>query len=243
MYSSQCHVIVLTDGCLGDKFDTPANVKETHQKEVLAEASIVSGVKYIFMGCEDGTLFRHLNLLETIDFSQYTKVFVTSDQDRHPDHLAAYRCVIGAINKQKIKNLDLYTYEVHAPPTDENTLLDITSVADTKKLLIGCHASQLKQMPFDEMALSLARFRACQYGYSDKYIETYKKCGIMGDLIPDELNIKLQKHILFYTVLVKWMELLQDGENIVKKLQLDGYKTVAIYGYGELGVLLKNEIL
>ena len=42
---------------------------------------------------------------------------------------------------------------------------------------------------------------------------------------------------------MRWLLKSQQGLNVAEILQNAGYKTVAIYGYAELGQLLKNEIM
>ena len=53
---------------------------------------------------------------------------------------------------------------------------------------------------------------------------------------------KLQKQIQFYQALTKWLELKINNINIAYYLEKEGYKTVAIYGYKELGKLLYQEL-
>lgn len=45
-----------------------------------------------------------------------------------------------------------------------------------------------------------------------------------------------------YNLMVRWMNIRQDNTNLGDRLMKKGYKTIAIYGMGEIGTLLYNEL-
>ena len=58
----------------------------------------------------------------------------------------------------------------------------------------------------------------------------------------EKLRDELQKQREFYTVLVRWIQLHNEGKRITEYLIDHGYKKVAIYGMKELGQCLFDEI-
>lgn len=243
MYPAQCHVIVMTDGSLGDNSIAPYKVREMRRMELIAEADMLPDASFEYWDYEDGKLCNYPNALDKVDFHRYTKVFVTSEMDEHPDHLAAYQSVIKAVIQQEAKHIEVYAYEVHAPLTEANTILDITDVINLKKELINCHKSQVGRFPYQEMMVALAVYRGYQLNLCGRYVEAYRKCDIFAREIVGAAVINLQKFKLFYDVLVRWLECQQSEKTIAQKLKLRGYKSVVIYGYAELGRLLKNDLL
>lgn len=55
----------------------------------------------------------------------------------------------------------------------------------------------------------------------------------------DDANKKMNE---FYDLLIRWMEVHRKGDNLTSFFVSKGYKTIAIYGMRELGLLLLQEL-
>lgn len=240
LYRNQCHVLVLTDGRIGQSNYSPDETVGIRKAELAKELSSID-VQYSCYEIDDGTLSKNIELLDAFDFGKYTKVFVTSTRDGHPDHSAAYIIVKNAIKRQNVK-LEIYLYEVHNPLTNPTHILDITKVVDNKLSLIQCHKSQVDVVPYDRMAKSLAEYRAIQNRRVNSYAEVFELDTDETDIKMNPLEIELQKQRLFYKTLTKWLDANHKGWSLGNELKKRGFETVAIYGYAELGRLAAFEI-
>lgn len=245
LYPKQCEVIVLTDGRQGQGEVLPIVEKEIRKKEFLEEMKIAGIDRYRMLEYEDGTLLQHTDCLFSIDLSAYTKIFVTGIYDNHADHTAACMSVIAALKKQKIRNKEVYIYEVHTPLREITHALNITDVLEKKLSLIRIHQSQLHNLKYDRMARNLAEYRGIQNRMKDCCLEAYYSMSIYDDLSSPtiELENQLQKSTLFYWVLTRWLKLKLSGIRLADILQKYDYKKIAVYGYAEIGQLLCQELL
>lgn len=57
-----------------------------------------------------------------------------------------------------------------------------------------------------------------------------------------EKNSKINKYRSYYEILNRWLILKQEGKSLEKYLLDNGYKNIAIYGMGELGNRLYDEL-
>lgn len=240
LYPNQCYVLVLTDGRIGQSNYSPDETVGIRKAELSKELRSIN-VQYSCYAIEDGTLSKNIDLLDDFDFSKYTKIFVTSTSDGHPDHSAAYNIVKTALNLQNLKK-EIYLYEVHNPLANPTHMLDITKVIDNKLSLIQCHRSQLKVIPYDRMAKSLAEYRAVQNRMVNSYIEVFELDTDEFDVKINPLEIELQKQRLFYKILTRWNEAIHVGWNLGVELKNKGYTSVCVYGFAELGRLATFEI-
>ncbi len=242
-YPGQCRVIVLTDGREGQGDAAPERVKAVREREFQEEMSFLGIADYRMLGYEDGTLLRHTDCLEQIGLAGYTEIFVTGMHDNHPDHTAAYLSVRQALQKQGIGESEVYLYEVHAPLQCPTHLLDITDRMEEKQHMIRFHRSQLTALPYDRYAACMAEYRALQNRLCGRRIEVYTRVETEGDTRESaELQSRLQKQILFYQVLTRWMQRKITGGSLAETLMLRGYRRIAVYGYAELGRLLCLEL-
>ena len=239
-----CKVLVLTDGRQGQGDMAPEKMKTVRKNELIKEMEVAGIKDYGLLGYEDGTLMQHIDCLEKMDLSVFTKIFVTGLHDGHPDHTAACLSVWKALGSQGIKDTQIYLYEVHSLLQQPTHMLDITDVLDRKLHLIRFHQSQLKGLAYDKMAKSMAEYRALQNRREGHYIEVYT-CMEPKDSLKSptiELERRLQKSVQFYWVLTRWMELKITGHSVADILERSGYSRIAVYGYAELGKLLCQEL-
>ncbi len=244
-YPELCTVLVLTDGRQGQGDVPPEKEKEIRKREFLAEMDELGIGCYRMLDYEDGTLMQHTDCLVNIPLSGYTKIFVTGIYDNHSDHTAACLSVYNALRHQKIHHTEIYLYEVHSLIQQPSHMLDISDVIDKKMKLIRFHESQLTSLPYDLLSRNMAEYRAIQNRQPGKYLEVYlfRKPDERPEDRTIELEERLQKQILFYWILTKWMDRKIKGQNIVEVLGTRGYTKIAVYGYAELGQLLCKEIL
>ena len=244
LYPHLCRVIVLTDGRQGQGDVAPEIEKDIRKQEFMNEMQAAGISDYSMMDYEDGSLMQHTDCLEGVDLTQYTKIFVTGIYDGHPDHTAACISLRQALAKQSVQDMEVYQYEVHSPLREVSHMLDITSVMEKKLGFIRYHQSQLTSVAYDEMAKALARYRALQNRMSDCFIETYAIMSLTENMDNGviEMQKNLQKSVLFYWALTRWMDLKIRGGSTADILKKLGYSRIAVYGYAELGQLLCREL-
>ncbi len=244
LYAGQCEVIVLTDGRVGQGDISPEIVKGIRRAEFVSEMEFLGIRGYRILEYEDGSLMQHTDCLRGIDLSIYTKIFVTGMQDNHPDHTAACISVYQTIEKQCIRTTELFFYEVHAPLQEVTHMLDITEVMEQKQRLVRFHQSQLNEVPYDRYVKSMAEYRALQNRMSEGFVEVYVRMPVERKLYSAtmELEERLQKSIMFYQILTRWVELKICGHSVAEWFIQRGYRRIAVYGYAELGMLLCREL-
>ena len=241
-YSAQCEVIVLTDGAQGQGTLPADECRQIRKKEFLDEMELLGIKKYWIESTADGTLMNHTDCLVKHDLSRYSKIFVTSGKDNHADHTAAYVSIIQALKHQRISGAEIYLYEIHNPMEHPTHYFDITECVETKCILIQKHQSQLDLLPYDQYARTAAEYRALQNRMPGRYLEVYTKAGTEEILDSKLIGLEseIQKFKLFYHVMSKWM--LNGANNIVEKLAEKNVDTYIIYGYAELGRILKKQL-
>lgn len=244
MYPAQCSIIVLTDGGQGQGRFSTTEYRIIRKDEFIKEMEELSVTNYKMLEIPDGSLMQHTDCLYNMDLSMYSKIFVTGERDGHSDHTAAFLSVVGAVKKQNLYHIDIYIYEVHNQIEQPTHLLDITQCIDKKLKLIDIHKSQLEQIPYDRYAQINAEYRALQNRMTDAYVEVYASVNISKeqDMYILEIEKKLQKFYQFYQLLTCWMMKKAKEESIALFLKNQGINTVIIYGYSELGKILRQEI-
>lgn len=243
-YADKCSIWVLTDGRIGQGDQNAELTREKRKNEFINEMQYLGIGSYCFFNIPDGTLAGHLDCLNDRDLSGFTRIFVTCGGDGHPDHTAAYLCVLNAIKAQDITPL-LYEYEVHTHMEAPTHMLDITEIMERKKSLIRFHESQQAVFPYDYFAEITAKYRAMQCRQSEGYAEAYRLLkDSQGDRSEGsyETEIKLQKQIRYYQLLTKWMDKRNKGRSISDYFEKSLIRTIAVYGYAELGRLCVDEL-
>ena len=147
MYSSRCDVICISDGRQGQGDITPIKLKGIRRDEFRRAMETLSVNSYRMLGVEDGTLCGHLDALTSVDFTGYSKVFVTGRGDINPDHSAAIVMVKKALEEQKISGIEVYEYEVHKEIERPSHFLEIDEVFSKKDKMIRKYDSQVKNVP------------------------------------------------------------------------------------------------
>lgn len=237
-YGSQCDVICLTDGRQGQGDITPIELAKIRAREFESAMRFVRVSSYKMLGIEDGTLCGATNVLERIDLSIYSKIFVTGISDNHPDHTAALIALKNAFLLQQIEDIEVYIYEVHRKNRKADTSLLITDLINNKKKLICIYDSQIRNIPFDSKIEKLN----LENGNGEEYIEAYEKIDISNLDIDLGIEIELQKSREFYWIYTRWMKLKNKGYFVSNYLINNGFTSVIIYGYKEIGMLLEEDL-
>lgn len=241
-YASQCTVLILTDGNIGQGDKSGLDNKVIRKQELIDEMNLLGIEDYHFLNYKDGSMLNNIDCLKKVNLSKYTKIFVTAKDDNHPDHRAAYLSVMQGMDRLSNPGLQVYEYEVHNSLGKATHMLDITSIIDKKIGLVQCHKSQLNVLPYDEYVKVQARYRALQNKLPGQYIEVYTKVDFTDNCVENVINIQLQKQIMFYQFLTEWVSQKIEGRCLGKFLKEKGYKKIAIYGYAELGKLFYKEV-
>lgn len=242
-FSTQCDVAVLTDGARGQGNLSAEEGRNIRRQEFQKEMAFLGIKNYCLLDIPDGMLMQHIDCLNDYPLEKYSKIFVTSPNDNHADHTAAYISLMNALRAQSILNKEIYLYEVHNALECPTHYLDITECMDEKKELIGFHFSQTGTIPYDRYAEVTAEYRALQNRKVKAYWEVYTCIkGIEEfDIKKSTLENDLQKFKIFYQTLTKWM--LSDGSRkVVERLKTMGIHNCIIYGYAELGMILRKEL-
>lgn len=246
LYPKICDVIVMSDGRYGNSEVNPQNEIKIRKMQFEKEMEMAHVNSYEWLGYMDSNLMIEQNCMGNIRFERYTKIFIPSHIDGHPDHTAIYNYSCDRISKICNKDIEVYEYEVHKPFQNVTHYLDITEVIDFKLELIQCHKDQIKSMCYDKQAFGLASYRACQFNKRNSFFETYVKVEVASNSeIQNVLYTEkeLQKYQLFFRVLTGWIKVYQNNKNIIDWLIINHIETVSIYGYSVIGKLLSNEIL
>ena len=127
LYSENCSIWVLTDGAIGQGDMIQDEVRNVRKLELESEMEYAGIDNFRYFSIPDGEMLLHLNLLDNEDLSDYKYIFVTSENDGHPDHKAACICVKNALEKQNLDTTVL-GYEVHSPIKNPTCYIDISDI-------------------------------------------------------------------------------------------------------------------
>jgi len=241
-YHKQCTVIVLTDGALGNNSKSLSECKSVRQQEFENEMRKLEIENFFMLSKNDGMLSRDMHCLDNFNLKDYSKIFVTSLDDNHIDHNAAFVCLINALHFQNIQNVEIYQYEVHSALSCPTHYLDITEAIEKKEELIRCHKSQIKLFPYDDYARATSIYRGLQNRQVNKKLEVYTAVNHNSLVKQYDMTLQsnLQKFKMLYKVIVKWMENYEKDilKNFVEKNKIE---QCVIYGYADLGRIVRKE--
>ena len=174
-HSNCISVICLTDGSEGDPSIEKSELIEIRKKEFENAMSFAKIKKYSSLEIQDGTLKKEFDVFKKIDIESYNYIFVPNILDQHPDHKAV--CVnLSKLLKSKKSKAKICLYEVWNALSVPNVYIDITDNAEYKYELINKYKSQIKNIDYQNRALSLNNYRGMSVGC--KYAEVYTMLSI-----------------------------------------------------------------
>lgn len=183
-WGGQCDVCLCTDGSRCVSQEPPHVVKRMRRKEFEAAMDFCNVGKRIRLNITDGSVNKEKGMFRGIDLSQYDIIFVPQKGDGHIDHRSTYKKFITSLRKyhKKLKNKALILqYEVWTPLKDPTHFVDISANIEKKKDLIENYKSQLKNLPYVQLALGLNAYRGAylNLAYAECYEEVHQKFGIL----------------------------------------------------------------
>ncbi|MDE5820322.1 MAG: PIG-L family deacetylase [Lachnospiraceae bacterium] len=178
-YGMQCDVCLCTDGSKCRTQLPSSVIKRIRMKEFKNAMDFCNVKQRIMLNITDGTVDKAKSMFRSLDVSKYDIIFVPQKKDGHKDHRNIYRQFVFSLYKyhKKLKRgAVILQYEVWTPLENPSRFLDITSFIDKKKNLIGIYESQLKNVPYIQMALGLNAYRGAYQNVA--YAECYQEVKI-----------------------------------------------------------------
>lgn len=180
------HIAILTDGSLGGAQD---GLVATREQEARNAAALLGAASVNFLKQQDRGLMTApaivndiRNLIVAI---KPAAVFFPGICEVHPDHRATALVVWEALQTTAGNTATPVSYEISGQ-SPINCLVDITSVMETKKTVIGVYKSQLDQNNYMDVMLSLNKLRTYTLGAEVLWAEgfyIYSPAELRGSLI------------------------------------------------------------
>ncbi len=156
------HVVFLTDGAQHDRAHSPRDVSAIRRAEAVEVcATLKAQMHEVGISNLDvaPTLDQVELLARTIVDIEPKVLMVPWLLDIPPKHRVANHLLWLAHRVQALPACEVWAYQVHnALPT--NGYVDITSVADEKRKLLGCFRSQNQRRDYAHVAMGLAAWNA-----------------------------------------------------------------------------------
>lgn len=169
-------VLFMTDGRNGDadlRTMGPEAQKQRQEalvsirKEEARQAAAILGIQSLFfLDAEDGKLQSNPEtqekIVKVLREVQPDLLFIPFFMEDHPDHRATAHLLLDA-TRREAPALTCFAYEVWTPLLP-NCLVEITSVAETKRAALSVYKSQLKDNDFIRSAFGLNAYRSMLVG-------------------------------------------------------------------------------
>ena len=159
-------LIFLTSG-EGRKYENPAERARMRETEARAAAKILGVNELEFWRQSDGLLVAtdllKSRLREKISSVGVTRIYVTHENEAHPDHRAAAALVRGTLSGMPISKVEVRTYEVWTPIQSPIEAIDISDFIAEKRAAIRAHASQCAVLDFEHAVIGLNAYRGLMH--------------------------------------------------------------------------------
>jgi LmbE family N-acetylglucosaminyl deacetylase/glycosyltransferase involved in cell wall biosynthesis len=166
-------IVIATDGAIGGD----ATAREEEARRGIAK---LGDAEVVFLGFPDRGLGDEVSarIREQLLAFRPDLVLVPSPVEIHPDHIALSRVFCETIQRDETLFADLAMtrvafFEVSAPLSRPNALVDITDVAEAKYAAIAEHTSQLAGRDYVGYARGLNAYRAMTLPAGTKFAEAY----------------------------------------------------------------------
>ena len=165
-------VIFLTSGEKGGHYGvSEEEALKIREKEAVAAAGILKISKFDFWRETDGNLqvtdVIVKRMIEKISTFKPDFIYVTHEQEHHPDHRTAAQIIRRAVSllPETTKKPIVWTFEVWTPLQTMDHIVDISPYVDDKRRAILAYKSQCDVVKFDEAILGLNRHRGELYNW------------------------------------------------------------------------------
>ncbi len=167
-------VVYVTSGEHGSPVYTPAELAAIREGEAAQGARVLGAESTVFLRQPDGGVSYSVELVNQfitlIRTHKPEVLYLPHSADGHKDHQATHEIVQEAVGRAggnsfpehggKAWGIDtILGYEVWTPLPRFQYVNDITAVIDVKLAALREHRSQLDNVPYDDAARSLSRFR------------------------------------------------------------------------------------
>ena len=181
-------VVYVTTGEAGNIYSPKEALAVIREREARAAARLLGVQDLIFLGYPDGGLEcdgEALNrVVGIIREKKPGLVYMPHDNEAHRDHRKTHELFTEAMRRaagpwfgesgKKTWSVDtILCYEIATPLPDVSYVEDITDSLSLKLKALRKHASQLKNIAYDDAAKSLNRFRGVTTGRG-KYCECFE---------------------------------------------------------------------
>lgn len=195
------HGVLLTSGDAGSLDISRDKLASIREDEAQKSADVLGLKSLTFLqradasleALSDDLLAQTITLIRTL---QPEIVFTHHAEDGHLDHQLTAQLVAKSLDVaagpwmqesegKPCSPNEIYAYEVWTPIADFQAVVDVTSVMETKLAALRCHASQIKDIQYDDAIEGLNRYRGVMTLNAGKYAEvfhTIKSNGALGDL-------------------------------------------------------------
>lgn len=176
----QVKVVFLTNGAKGTTQERNKNSYVALRRQEAISACAVLGISdlefWLFEDrALDGSSTALSKTIELLTRFQPELVYVPSPLEIHPDHRATAFYFEKSIKKYEF-DFKIAFYEISQPILGINTLVDITPVLERKKEAMAAYQSQIQERPYDEICVSLNRFRGLTLPSSVTHAEGFFVC-------------------------------------------------------------------
>jgi LmbE family N-acetylglucosaminyl deacetylase len=186
-------VVYMTDGRKGNPslygrglseqkiWEAEAELSARRKLEAQQAASIVGVQELLYLDFPDGGLPRSQEVVERIkkilQRVEPDRVYLPSLLDHHADHWQTNCVFRDAITHgtKTLPDFSCWGYEIW-PPLYANTVVDISDVIDTKKKAIEAFQSQLRNVDYARVVMSLNSYRSFFRNGAQGYAEAFFSC-------------------------------------------------------------------
>lgn len=178
----EVRAVFLTSGERGGHGRPPDETARLREAEARTAAGILGLAAIEFWRLPDGAMRADRRaterLADLIAAWRPGLIYVTHEDEMHPDHRAAARLVRRALYavRGRAPAPDVRLYEVWTPLQTMDEIIDISDHVADKLAAIRAHASQCAVVKFDDAALGLNRYRGELHSWpGGDYAEVFRK--------------------------------------------------------------------
>lgn len=171
-------VVFLTAGEAGGHGTDPEQTGKLRLREAADALAVLGVTAWECWGAPDGRLTAARSLVERLRLALASwnpgVVYVPHGREAHPDHRAAGRIALRALDSQRTFPRVL-GFEVWTPVQQMDHIVDVSDVIETKMAALRCYRSQNQFVDFEEAFRGLARYRGALHSWpGGPYAEVFR---------------------------------------------------------------------